>query len=58
MERNQICYFSKNCSISSVPTVLFLDNVDTITSSYDVPNTFNNYFASMAVTTKKHEICT
>ena len=38
---------------SSVPTVLFLDNGDTITNPYDIANTFNNYFASIAETTKK-----
>ena len=34
----------------SVPTVLFLDNGDTITNRYDIANTFNNYFASIAET--------
>ena len=38
---------------SNVPTVLSLDNGDTITNSYDIANTFNNYFASIAETTKK-----
>ena len=38
---------------SSVPNVLYLDNGDTITNSYDIANTFNNYFASIAETTKK-----
>ena len=38
---------------SSIPTVLSLDNGDTITSPYDIANTFNNYFASIAETTKK-----
>ena len=33
---------------SSVPTVLSLDNGDTITNPYDITNTFNNYFASIA----------
>ena len=33
---------------SSVPTVLSLDNGDTITNLYDIANTFNNYFASIA----------
>ena len=45
MERNQILY--------SVPTVLSLDNHDTITNPYDIANTFNNCFASIAETTKK-----
>ena len=38
---------------SNVPTVLSLDNGDTITNPYDIANTFNNYFASIAETTKK-----
>ena len=38
---------------SSVPTVLSLDNGDPITNPYDIANTFNNYFASIAETTKK-----
>ena len=37
---------------SHVPTVLSLDNGDTITNPYDITNTFNNYFASIAETTK------
>ena len=36
---------------SHVPTVLSLDNGDTITNPYDIVNTFNNYFASIAQTT-------
>ena len=44
---------------SNVPTVLSLDNGDTITNPYDNANTFNNYFASIAETTKKkHKIFT
>ena len=38
---------------SNVPTVLSLDNGDTITNPYDIAKTFNNYFASIAETTKK-----
>ena len=38
---------------SSVPTVLSLVNRDAITNPYDIANTFNNYFASIAETTKK-----
>ena len=38
---------------SSVPTVLSRDNADTITNPYDIGNTFNNYFVSIAETTKK-----
>ena len=44
---------------SCVPTVLSLDNGDTITNPYDIAYTFNNYFASIAETTKKkHQIFT
>ena len=38
---------------SNVPTVLSLDNGKTITNPYDIADTFNNYFASIAETTKK-----
>ena len=38
---------------SHVPTVLSFDNCDTITNPYNTANTFNNYFASIAETTKK-----
>ena len=37
----------------SLKTVLSLENSDTITNPYDIANTFNNYFASIAETTKK-----
>ena len=37
----------------SILTVLSLDNGDTLTNPYDIANTFNNYFASIAETTKK-----
>ena len=36
---------SKKSVASSVPTALSLDNGDTITNSYDIVNTFHNYFA-------------
>ena len=32
---------------------LTFDNGDTITNPYDIANTFNNYFASIAETTKR-----
>ena len=51
MERNQIL----KTVASDVPTLLSLDNGDTITIPYDIANTFNNYFASTA---KKHKIFT
>ena len=38
---------------SSIPTVLSLDNGDSITNPYDIANTFNNYFAPIAETSKK-----
>ena len=44
---------------SSVPTILSLDNGDTITNPYDIADTFNNYFAFIAETAKKkHKIFT
>ena len=36
-----------------VPTVFSLDNGDTITNLYDIANTFNVYFASIAETMKR-----
>ena len=38
---------------SFVPTIFSLNNGDIITNPYDIANTFNNYFASVAETTKK-----
>ena len=38
---------------SNVPTGLSFDNGDTVTHPYDIANTFNNYFTSIAETTKK-----
>ena len=52
MERNQILISLKTVA-SSVPTVLSIDNGDTITNPHDIANTFNNYFASVAETTKR-----
>ena len=52
MERNWILISQKSVA-SNVPTVLYLDNGDTLTNPYDIANTFNNYFASIAETTKK-----
>ena len=40
-------------SLISLKTVHSLDTGDTITNPYDIANTFNNYFASIAETTKK-----
>ena len=42
--------------VSNVPTVLSLDNGDTVTNPYDIVNTFNNYFASIAETNEKKNI--
>ena len=39
--------------VSSIPTVLSLDNGDAISNLYDIANRFNNYFVSIAETTKK-----
>ena len=39
-----------------MPAVLSLDNGDTVTNPYDIANTFNNYFPSIAETTKKKNI--
>ena len=52
-KESKIPYFSKNCSLPCTFPVLSLDNGDTITNLYDIANTFNNYFASIAETTKK-----
>ena len=46
-------FISLKTVASSVPTLLFLDNGDTITNPYDIANIFNNYFASIVETTKK-----
>ena len=44
---------------SHVTIVLSLDNGDTNNRNpYDIVNTFNNYFASIAETTKKNKIFT
>ena len=39
---------------SSVPAVLTIDNGDAITNLYDIANTFDNHFASVAEATKKN----
>ena len=52
MERNQSLINLKTAA-SRVATVPSLDNDDTITNPYDIANTFNNYFASIAKTSKK-----
>ena len=44
---------SLNTVASCLPTVLSLNNGDTITNPYDIANTVNNYFTSIAETTKK-----
>ena len=41
----------------SLQTTLSRDNGNTITNSYDIVNTFNNYFASIANTTKNNIKC-
>ena len=47
------CHLSVKTVASSVPTVLSLDNGDTITNPYDIANSFNNYFTSIGETAKK-----
>ena len=39
---------SQKPKVSGVPTVLSLDNGDTITNSYNIAKSFDNYFASIA----------
>ena len=46
-------FISLKTVASNVPTELSLDNGDTITNPYDSANTFNNYFASIAETTRR-----
>ena len=46
-------FISLKTVASNVPTVLFLVNVDTITSLYGIANIFGNNFASIAETTKR-----
>ena len=43
---------SLKTAASSVPTVLSVDNGNTITNPYDLANTFNNYVVFIAETTK------
>ena len=55
------CLITLKTVASNVPTILSLDNGNTITYPYDIANTFNNYFASIAENTKKkkkHKIFT
>ena len=44
---------SLKTAASSVSTVLSLDHSDTIVNLFEIANTFNNYFVSIAETTKK-----
>ena len=43
---------------SSAPTALSHDNGNAITILYDIANTFNNYFTTIAETTKNNKIFT
>ena len=52
MERIK-CLISLKPVAYHVPPILSLDDGDTIINPYDFVNTFNNYFASIAETTKK-----
>ena len=40
--------------LKQIGILLSFDNGDTITNPYDIANTFNNYFASVAETTENH----
>ena len=57
-----MCFWGASTSLktveSLVPTILSLNNGDTITNPYDIANTSDNYFASIAETTKKFELFT
>ena len=44
-------FISLKTVASNVPSVLSVNNGDTITNPYDIANTINNYFASIAETT-------
>ena len=46
-------FISLNTVASSLPTVLPLENGGTMSNPYDIVNTCNNYFASIAETMKK-----
>ena len=46
-------FISLKTVASIIPTVTSLDNDDTIINSYDITNTFNNYFASIGETTNR-----
>ena len=47
------CLISLKTVTFHVPTKISLDNGDMITNSYNIANTFSNYFAPTAETTKK-----
>ena len=53
MEKNQ-CLISFKTVASSAPTLLSLYNGNTISNPHDIANTFNNYFAFIAETTKNN----
>ena len=44
-------FISLKTVASNVPSVLSVNNGNTITNPYDIANTINNYFASIAETT-------
>ena len=50
MERNQIPYFSKNCSIKRTNWTL-PENSNAIHKPNHIANNFNNYFVSITETT-------
>ena len=51
MERNQTLIYVRTVT-ANASAVLSRDNDSTITNPYDIANTFNNYFAFTAKTTK------
>ena len=68
MQKSKQAYYDKNFetnwnniksrwkgikSLMSLKSEASLDNSDTLTNLYDITNTFNNYFASIAETIKK-----
>ena len=56
INKNKVKYCSIQCTQLYAPLIMVirsLDNDDPITKHYNIANTFNNYFASIAETMKK-----
>ena len=47
-------WFLSKTVVFSAPIVLYHNNGNTINKPYDIANTFNDYFASIAETTKNN----